>query len=210
MEQLNEINLGFSDYLLLAIILVFLHLINVIELIALKSNDEEGDRTSNLKFQATIAFIGIISTIICGLISQCLKQNWIDVALILIPLLFIFTWFIHQPRSSNFISLEKVHVRVYAILQNEISSYAERKSKFTIDDLYKDYHTIITVDILLRNFTRYSNKMNLPIAGLQELFKPLEFTKDDIEGILKNLCNKGDLILNDNYYIYKKSKKNGN
>jgi hypothetical protein len=205
---LNNIDLTFADYLLLAIILILLHFINVLELVSIKNPNEEVYRVGDLKFQATLTFVGILVTLFCGLIAQYQKNNWIDTVLILFPLLFIVVWFIYQPRSSNFISLGNIHERITIVIQNEISSFAERKGTFTFDDLAKEYSTIVTADILIRNFSSpLSSKMKLPLSGLTEILKPLQFNRADIAQILDNLSNSysGVLEKKGDTYIYRKS-----
>lgn len=204
---LNNIELSFSDYLLMAIVLILLHFINLIELVTIKNEKEEVYRIGDLKFQATFTFIGILITILCGLIAQYLRSNWIDPGMMIFPLIFIIIWFIYQPRSSRFISLGNVHDRVSIVIQNEISSFAERKGRFTLDDLAQEYTTVITADILIRNFSSpLSPNMKLPLQGLSEIMKPLQFTRDDILRILDNLSNpyNGVLIKDGDMYIYKK------
>lgn len=209
-QILSNIDLTFSDYLLLAIILILLHGINVIELISIKDEVDEENRKTNLTLQSTIAFTGIIVTLLCGLIAQYLKNTWIDTGLVLFPLLFIIVWFSQQVKSSAYISLDKLHDKIAMIVENQIASYAENKGSFTLDQLHQDYKTIITADVLLRNISTFIPKrLGLRFEGLDEIFAPLKFDKNEIKHIIKKIPEIREVGLESYEYIAKENNRRG-
>lgn len=209
MEYFKQINLDFGDFLLLVIILLLLHIISVIELLALtKKENRDIVFTANLKVSTTLTFLGILLTFFCGLAAHISNNGVLDSSLLIVPTVFIILWILTQYRYSKTINLENIHERLKELMKYEIVEYAQNNSPFTLKDLEDHNQSILFAHKIIRNLPLFFPKVSLRVFGIEKLIRSLYFTKNDILEILNSLCKSGDLIESNKGYSYSPNKKN--
>lgn len=195
------INLSFTDYLLMAVILTLFHVINVIEVLSIKKEDQEPYYAADLRFLAGISFTGIVCTIVCGLVAQ-MTAGLGDALLMLIPVSFIFFWAYNQRRFSRFINYEKIDRRVNEEIKQIIADYAFRHGEFDLVQLEEDFKGLVILNNVLGK-VRYQLSRNkyIPYFLVEDIVKRLSFEKGRIGILLMELCDEKRLSFKDGLYF---------
>lgn len=194
------INLSFTDYLLMAVILTLFHVINVIEVLSIKKEDQEPYYAADLRFLAGISFIGIVCTIVCGLVAQ-MTGGLGDALLMLIPIAFIFFWAYNQRKFSRFMNYEKIDRRVNEEIKNIIENYAFNRGGFDLVQLEEDFKGLVMINNALGK-VRYQLSRNkyIPYFLVEDIVERLSFQKGRIDVLLMELCSEQRLYFSNELY----------
>lgn len=202
MDSLKTLPLDLTHYLLFTLIFLFVHLINVIEIVSLNGIGKinSGNKSvRNLKFLTTISMIGVAATIVIGFFAEFVANSAVYDYLILIPVTIFGIWLRYQFGYSSLVDIENVKSRIRSIVKDEIITYADKKEKFTLEELKADYAVVVNFPKVMRQIEDLVPRgTKFAFANITSTFDFLYFHESHIAQIMDELVN--DKKLERQYY----------
>ena len=204
------VDLRFLDFAVLALVLSVLYLISAVELMWIAGSEHEvkSRKGRDLKTASTWAFLGVISTIFSGIISELNIVRWADLGLAVVPLGFVVQWAIYHREASSVIDFDIIEKRLREAYKTEIISWARRSQRF--QDKPFDLAEVVDVlqnanptAVLASMSTTLGKKfLGVPPEQFVQLFGPIWIRPDKAGELLAELEQSGDLTQhNGDYYL---------
>lgn len=197
------INLEFTDYAILALLLGVLYLITAIEFHLSKASKPLGEsKERSLKKSGVIAFIGIIVTLICGVAMELGLSWFIEGGLLLLPLAFILLWAGFHRKATDIIDLKEFDIHIEDYHKRRIKKCLEDSQLIGLSfDEIRSTIAILDNDFLStiydRTFKRNSNlSFLITKENMNELLSPIVLTNDKIFRFLDELMMEGQVARN--------------
>lgn len=191
MNFLKLLDLQFSDFAILSILLAILYFVSAIEWLATRGRwNLRTTKSLELRKAASWAFVGIFSTVIAGIVADALARWSIELPLICIPLFFISYWFYFHRRSSDIVQ--------FSLIVNHFDEEYERK----IAAMLKDSDGPMRLDAIARGVSwsfgsdELLAKISHSVGGgslfvaIEDVAREMLPTEEKIERILDAMCSK--------------------
>jgi hypothetical protein len=203
------IDLHFTDFAILALLLAILYGLSAIEVLLSSQNGglSELDRI-DLQKASTWALLGILATLIAGISTDISSgAQTFEIATVLVPIFFVGRWAYFHLRSSRLVQIDLIRNELDNIYRGEIVGYISGlASPASIDEIYvqcaKQLHSS---HITARLTSSLGVKVFTVSLGLNEFVGDLLFTREKCERLLNGLVETRLLKREANSYQYQRS-----
>jgi len=186
---------SFADFCVLAAILVMLGGFSFLEVLIPKAmkREQEESKVIDLRRAATFSVVGAIVTLIVGALSQTLHREFVDVAAISIPFLFLITWALLHKRGTSVLKfeyLERQAEEYYSgAIEAVVKEHAGAKAPLQLDQLYDDCRERIRKEPLWWsiNLVVKHGPVIAPGPALEQLFGELALSREKFRILVDRL-----------------------
>lgn len=190
---------GFTDFLLLAVVLSLFHLAGILEILTFQKN-LHNFYSLDIRGNTTVALMGVAITIGCGMAAGQLGANGSRL-LISIPVLFTFGWAYFQLKKSRLLTFDSMENWMKSLIKADILSFARNHQPFTIDELRKNYRQIIRINSMYNRLLSYAPKYDHVSSRIfRQIVQPFLLKETNLSQLLQELVHENKLSRNGKQY----------